>query len=232
MKNTPGPSRRFSPELPEKALLRRRFAPSQAAPTQRLGEPVRTMTDIDIQLRRAPRLGHGLRSLVLQPKLTLGPVSDRYEQEADRVAQEVVARLASPLPTSEEETDAMEVEPMAEGVQRKTLDLAEGGDLDTQLESSIQLARSGGEPLSEHVRGPMESAFAADFGGVKVHTDATADRLNRSLGARAFTTGQDIFFRGGEYQPASSGGQKLLAHELTHVVQQNGKDVSSSNDND
>jgi hypothetical protein len=66
----------------------------------------------------------------------------------------------------------------------------------------------------------MESAFGADFGGVRVHTDAQADGLNRLLNARAFTTGHDIFFRRGEYSPGSSTGRELLAHELTHVVQQ------------
>jgi hypothetical protein len=69
----------------------------------------------------------------------------------------------------------------------------------------------------------MERAFGgADFSGVKVHHDAGGDRLNRALNARAFTTGKDIFFRQGEYKPASQGGQELIAHELTHVVQQTG----------
>nr|MCM0593799.1 DUF4157 domain-containing protein [Gloeotrichia echinulata DEX184] len=65
-------------------------------------------------------------------------------------------------------------------------------------------------------------AFGADFSGVKVHTDGQSDQLNRSIQARAFTTGQDVFFRQGEYNPGSRGGQELIAHELTHVVQQNG----------
>jgi hypothetical protein len=68
----------------------------------------------------------------------------------------------------------------------------------------------------------MEQAFGADFSGVKVHTDGQSDQLNQSIQARAFTTGQDIFFRQGQYEPGSKGGQELLAHELTHVVQQNG----------
>lgn len=78
-------------------------------------------------------------------------------------------------------------------------------------------------PLPDEVRSFMEPRFGADFSGVKVHTDAQADQLNRSVQARAFTTGQDVFFRQGEYNPASRGGQELIAHELTHVVQQNGR---------
>ncbi|MBR8841045.1 MAG: DUF4157 domain-containing protein [Stigonema ocellatum SAG 48.90 = DSM 106950] len=68
----------------------------------------------------------------------------------------------------------------------------------------------------------MVQAFGTDFSGVKVHTDSRSDHLNKSVQARAFTTGQDIFFRQGEYSPGSHSGQELLAHELTHVVQQNG----------
>jgi hypothetical protein len=68
----------------------------------------------------------------------------------------------------------------------------------------------------------MGQAMGADFSGVKVHTDAQSDQLNQSIQAKAFTTGQDVFFRQGEYNPGSRGGQELIAHELTHVVQQKG----------
>lgn len=67
----------------------------------------------------------------------------------------------------------------------------------------------------------MGQAMGADFSGVRVHTDARADQLNQSIQAKAFTTGQDLFFRQGAYQPGSREGQALIAHELTHVVQQN-----------
>ncbi len=91
------------------------------------------------------------------------------------------------------------------------------------LETRIEKERGKGQSLSDNIQVPMEQAFGADFSSVKVHTDAEADTLNRELNARAFTTGQDIFFRQGEYSPGSGGGQKLIAHELTHVVQQKGK---------
>jgi hypothetical protein len=91
-----------------------------------------------------------------------------------------------------------------------------------EIEQSIQQAHGGGQTLDSGVLVQMESAFGADFSGVRVHTDAQADILNRALSARAFTTGQDIFFKQGEYSPGSSGGRELLAHELTHVVQQTG----------
>jgi hypothetical protein len=68
----------------------------------------------------------------------------------------------------------------------------------------------------------MESAFGSDFSGVRVHTGSEAHALNRAVNAVAFTTGQDIFFRDGAYSPGSTDGKELLAHELTHVVQQGG----------
>ena len=76
--------------------------------------------------------------------------------------------------------------------------------------------------MGPDVRAHMESAFGADFGNVRLHTDANADVLNRTLGADAFTTGRDIYFRQGRYDPDGTSGRRLLAHELTHVVQQAG----------
>jgi hypothetical protein len=73
----------------------------------------------------------------------------------------------------------------------------------------------------------MGFAMGADFSGVTVHTDTQSDQLNRSVQAKAFTTGQDIFFRQGAYQPSSRSGQELIAHELTHVVQQHGSGIES-----
>jgi len=90
------------------------------------------------------------------------------------------------------------------------------------IEAAIQRARGGGQALDSGVRRQMESAFGVDFGHVRIHTGSKADALNRAVNARAFTTGSDIFFREGEYAPGQSDGRKLLAHELTHVVQQTG----------
>jgi len=96
------------------------------------------------------------------------------------------------------------------------------GAISPEVEEGIAGARGGGAGLDSSVRGEMEGAFGADFGGVRVHTGGSADALNRALGARAFTTGADVFFRSGEFSPSSPGGKRLLAHELAHVVQQGG----------
>jgi hypothetical protein len=93
------------------------------------------------------------------------------------------------------------------------------------VEQAIQRTRGGGQALDSEVRSQMEPAFGADFSGVRVHTGAQSDTLNRELNARAFTTGQDIFFRQDAYNPGNSSGRELIAHELTHVVQQNGDKV-------
>lgn len=100
-------------------------------------------------------------------------------------------------------------------------------DVAPEVEQTIQQARGGGQALDGNLRAQMEPAFNADFSGVRVHADGQADNLNRSLSARAFATGQDIFFKQGEYNPGSSSGRELLAHELTHVVQQNGDAVQT-----
>lgn len=161
--------------------------------------------------------------LVVQPKLTLGPVNDTYEREADSVAQQVVQRLAVPSVQrhNDDETVQRQEEEEEEMAQGKRIGGAPGPvAIDPGVESQIQRARSGGAGLDDGVRAPMEESMGADFSGVRVHTGPDADQLNQSLSARAFTTGNDIFFRSGEYNPGSRQGQELLAHELTHVVQQ------------
>jgi Domain of unknown function (DUF4157) len=99
---------------------------------------------------------------------------------------------------------------------------ADDGKASTDLEHTINQARGGGQPLEAGLQQSMGQAMAADFSHVKIHADAQADHLNQSLQAKAFTIGQDIFFHQGAYQPGSQDGQKLIAHELTHVVQQIG----------
>ena len=106
------------------------------------------------------------------------------------------------------------------------------GNVVPEVEGAIESSRGGGQSLDSGVKAQMGSALNADFSGVRVHTDAGADGLNHSLSAKAFTTGSDIYFRQGEYNPGSSSGRELLAHELTHVVQQNPDKVQTKSDDD
>ncbi|HBL10040.1 MAG TPA: hypothetical protein DD379_01110 [Cyanobacteria bacterium UBA11162] len=161
----------------------------------------------------------------VQAKLELGQPEDKYEQEADAVARTVVEKINAPQPQQpvQRQSDTGGASELNITVMRHSSGGTGGGsDVTVDVEQGIQQARGGGQGLDESVREPMEQAFGADFSGVRVHTDAQSDQLNRSIQAKAFTTGQDIFFKQGEYQPGSRGGQELLAHELTHVVQQTG----------
>ncbi|MEM6254100.1 MAG: DUF4157 domain-containing protein [Cyanobacteria bacterium P01_D01_bin.156] len=90
------------------------------------------------------------------------------------------------------------------------------------IESRLQSSKGGGQPLSNNTRDFMESRFGNDFGGVRVHTNAEAVQMNQNLKAQAFTHGNDIYFNSGKYNPESTGGKRLLAHELTHTIQQTG----------
>lgn len=94
------------------------------------------------------------------------------------------------------------------------------------VEAAIGRTRGGGSSLDAGSRQRMGSALGDPLSDVRVHTDGTADALARSVSARAFTTGTDLYFARGEYQPSSTEGQRLLAHELSHVVQQRGAPTS------
>ena len=102
-----------------------------------------------------------------------------------------------------------------------------GGELDDETASRIQRQRGAGQPLDSQLQAKIQQASGQDFSGVKVHTSPEADALSHQLSASAFTTGRDIFFRDGAYDPHSNHGQELVAHELTHVVQQSSGAVGS-----
>jgi len=150
----------------------------------------------------------------IQPKLAVSSPGDRFEREADRMADKVM-RAGAPA-GEERRRDAADGQPPGGGlVQRK-----ENGEASAPAEAGVRAASTGGRPLDAGVRGFMEPRFGADFGNVRIHDDAGAAALSNQLGARAFTYGSHIFFARDQYQPASSDGKQLLAHELTHTIQQ------------
>ena len=100
--------------------------------------------------------------------------------------------------------------------------------LDEETAGRIDEARAGGQGLDAGLQEQMGTALGHDLSAVQVHTDSGADTLSRELNAEAFTTGQDVFFRQGAYDPGSDSGRELIAHELTHVVQQGTGAVSST----
>lgn len=197
---------------------------------------------------------HLLRSMGAQAKLTVSDPDDVYEREADGVAravadaissqaqrqpeeEELQARPAADTQRQEEEEELLQAK-SASDVQRQEeeeeLMMKAGPDrpspLSAVIESRIDAARTGGEPLPEAARASLEPVFGHDFGDVRVHASGEADTLSRQLEAQAFTTGKDIFFRQGAYRPDTDAGKVLLAHELTHVVQQSGNHIQRKED--
>jgi Domain of unknown function (DUF4157) len=169
--------------------------------------------------------------MAIQAKLAIGEPNDKYEQEADATAARVVQQINSSTPSQSQPVQRQEMAEDEELQMKPIVQRREnigGGEASTDLESSIQSARGGGQSLDANLQQSMGQAMGADFSGVKVHTDSQSDQLNKSIQAKAFTTGQDLFFRQGAYEPSSRGGQELIAHELTHVVQQNGGAVQRS----
>ncbi|MFC1968534.1 DUF4157 domain-containing protein [Chloroflexota bacterium] len=156
----------------------------------------------------------------LQPK----PLLQRQAEEEE----EPVQMKASQIQCQEEEEEELQPKLLLqhqaeeeEEVQAQSAG-SQPDKVSNSIEARIDNARGRGHPLSDNVRAPMEQAFRADFSNVRVHTGPEADTLNQKLSARAFTTGHDVFFRDGEYSPGSDSGRKVIAHELTHVVQQTG----------
>lgn len=186
------------------------------APTRRPGPVAALHRSVGNQVVR--RLHE---ELGLQAKMELGRPGDEHEREAERVA-ETVMRTSDAEAARARADDRRGTE---RGAHRRARSTATGGSgagpsVPADLEREIASETGGGRSLSAAQRSFFEPRFGRDFGDVRLHTDGRADRLSRSLGARAFTTGCDVFFRSDAYRPNSERGRRLMAHELTHVVQQ------------
>ncbi len=161
---------------------------------------------------------HAPAPVPIPAQLTVNALGDRYEQEADRVAEQVL-RMAPPAPRAAAGAPA----PPRPLVQRQPVE-ATGGPPVADPAQIGEVLRGGGQPLDAATRAFMEPRFGHDFSRVRVHTDAPAVASAEALAARAYTAGSHIVFGAGEYAPASPGGRRLLAHELTHVAQQGAAD--------
>lgn len=181
---------------------------------------------------------------VVQAPQGQGPVSGAdavgsVQRQAEDREEEPVQRKCSNCEKEEKErVQRQEKEPEEEPVQRQPekeedkppvqmmplmRKSAGGGYTATPaLSSRLSASTGGGSVLPAPTRAHMESAFGADFSRVRIHADRDAAEMNAGINARAFTYGSDIYFNSGQYAPESGEGQRLLAHELTHVVQQGG----------
>ncbi len=229
----------------------------------------------------------------IQTKLTVGQPGDKYEKEADSMADAVVNKSSKPdvqnkeissiqreslatpqedekLGTAEQrmeedklvqekpEIQRMEGQEEEELQQKPEIQRMEGQE-EEELQQKPEIQRMGGQEeelqeksiqtktntnsraasnelsskiknkagkgrkMSKGTQAEMESSFGTDFSGVNIHTDQDAVAMNKELSAKAFTHGEDVYFNSGKYNPDSSEGKKLLAHELTHTIQQKGK---------
>ncbi|WP_299551354.1 DUF4157 domain-containing protein [Seonamhaeicola sp.] len=176
----------------------------------------------------------------IQPKLNFGQAGDQYELEADKVADQIVAGKEALSPSffspvaniqkmTEEDIQQKEEEQLQQKedenfLQKQSVGSGDPGDT-TSLETGLNNSKGSGSRLSDGTRSEMESGFGANFSDVRVHTDSNAVQMSKSIGAQAFTHGNDIYFNEGKYNPGSDSGKHLLAHELTHTVQQGASSV-------
>lgn len=189
---------------------------------------------------RAIGLSLGARGLLpIQPKLIVSSPRDHYEQEADRVAEQVMRMPVqtlnrqteiTPLSGDHAQRDCEDCEEKLEerieqrqatSIQRKSL-ASTPPEVPPETESRLKTIRQGGQQLPGSVRNFFEPRLKSDFSSVRIHTNVSAAMTAKSLGAHAFTVGKDIVFAPGQYAPETRQGKRLLAHELTHVVQQHG----------
>jgi peptidoglycan hydrolase-like protein with peptidoglycan-binding domain len=178
----------------------------------------------------------------IQTKLTIGEPGDKYEQEADRVADQVM-RMPDPVDKQFQPYATLDQQPSIqrfcpeseEEVQRQAMEEEEeevpsgiamlplvAGSSSGGVEAYTQTLGRGGRPLPDSLRPFFESRFGYDFAQVRIHTDSQANQAARAVNARAFTLGHIIVFGSNQYAPHTNGGKRLLSHELTHVLQQRG----------
>jgi Domain of unknown function (DUF4157) len=151
-----------------------------------------------------------------------------YERDQDRLRDDEQVRAPAPA----QDDPAAPLHELASGVGNRAFTstvarevsgagIMPSGQVHPSVQSEISSTRGGGASLDSGVADRFGPSLG-DLSDVRVHTDDNADRLNRSVSARAFATGTDVYFAKGEYSPGSAAGDKLIAHELAHVVQQRG----------
>jgi len=241
----------------------------RSAPVARMVRPYIHHPMGPVQQAQQEGIRRILRSTDAQAKFTVGQTNDKYEQEADRVADQVMAMPDPKLqrqPENEEEDDAIQTKPLADQItpfvqrqvetdeeegeepevdytQNKKADeednkideltasimpkplKSKASNLSPDVYSGIRQTLSQGSALPPKIKSTLEPRFGRNFSKVRIHTGNSAEILCKKLNAKAFATGKNIFFGNGYYYPDTKEGKKLIAHELTHVVQQKGSQV-------
>lgn len=162
---------------------------------------------------------------VIQPKLSVNKSGDKYEQEADHIAEKVMRMNETPVIVGNGRDDEKHLpntqltKNITPVIQTKG---ASGAIVSNSLSNKISESAGSGNEMDRNTQSFMSDRFGADFSKVNIHANEESEQMNSEINARAFTVGNDIYFNKGEYQPGSSNGKHLLAHELSHVLQQNG----------
>ena len=160
---------------------------------------------------------------IIQTNLKVGQPNDKYEQEADAVADKVVGQMNAPATIQKkcatcEGEEEIQQKPVVNSIQTKPA--SEATTAPSGLQTRLNATKSSGQFLPKETAASMGAAIGADFSTVKIHTNSNAVQMNQQLGAQAFAHGSDIYFNKGKYDTNSDSGNRLLAHELTHTVQQ------------
>ncbi len=192
------------------------------------------MADYQFALQDQQRSQNRIRSkgaagLQIQAKLAIGSPNDSLEHEADEVAgkvmrmpeQNFVQRKCTACEEDEKAQMKAQLKPMASSV--IPFIQAKGSDTASEnVSQTINTTKGSGRGMDNATRSFMESSFGTDFSNVRIHTGDYAVQMSQELNAQAFTAGNDVYFNSGKYDPNSASGKHLLAHELTHTVQQDG----------
>jgi peptidoglycan hydrolase-like protein with peptidoglycan-binding domain len=155
-------------------------------------------------------------------ELKTGEPGDQYEQEADQMAD----FASSHSGMNQYGTDLEEPDFLSGTLDLEEQNMALEGFADATVEAKIRENNGSGQKMEDKTRSEMEAGLGADFSQINIHDDEESAYLNTTLGAETFTVGKDVYFNKGNYNPESSNGKHLLAHELTHTIQQTGS-VSS-----
>ncbi|WP_445456147.1 eCIS core domain-containing protein [Flavobacterium sp. HNIBRBA15423] len=182
------------------------------------------------------------KPVIVQKKMSVGAENDSYEVEADAIADKVIqmnpigehrfnqtSSLVQKKCAHCEEEEKVRKKPLAETItpliQKSSLISSNESQAPSHVETQINTTKGSGSRLDNHTRDYMEERFGVDFSEVRIHTNSQAIQMSQDLSAQAFTVGNDIYFNQGQYNPNSNKGKHLLAHELTHTVQQSGSQV-------
>jgi hypothetical protein len=148
-----------------------------------------------------------------------------HDHEKPRAPDHTTETVEDPAGPLRELVSSVGNQAFGAAVSRQGAGIMPSGEVHPEVQSTINATRGSGATLDSGVAGKLSPSLG-DLSDVRVHTDSTAHDLNHAVSARAFATGTDVYFAQGEYKPNTSDGDKLIAHELAHVVQQRGAPTS------